>query len=1583
MNGTLENEVYEVIWQSVTAYGIDGGTVTAVARIGSVFDTYGFILDEVTYNVEAETIVDYDMPGEVRLNPYAVEGIENALNNAIGAPNGMLSVTTSSNRDIALSVKYGSSFGDIGYAVEQRIDTTADVGITIDFGGVESVVDENGNSVGTALDVRQGLPLAVVVEARVAVGISTWFTDRTTSLAGSIYDTIDFDNLGTMTVVAVTASGSNPLNDNTDFAAISSFTPVANATSVSGEVYAALAATDVAGEGGRQIQRIYYDAEGNVYYFLYRGAGVSEQTIQTGGQYAYVRSYDEGVTVLFAGGEEEQYSLSFDTSNLRYSFTGGTYYVSATLGSGNLTQTFGVRVEVRSADLEGIALTPDAADADVEIVSENGRITGIVVDPYVGGFETLPDEVFAFFTGYDSPVRLAVNWDYARISQDMSTAGGEYLSGDNRALVAFVYVEAEDGSRSAVQSIEVNVEVLKRELVGIYVSRDPASVATDTLLDAAPAGYSEFTTLMTINPYTDRYSENWNDNFTYYKSAYVEVETDDGTKYIVFDIDENAYTIRDLTTGRPTNTSNLYTGRRIAVNFSFGATGPTAASDARFTDNNITVTILNMTYVSGLTTEYTIDVYGVRDGLPTSPADITEPTNVKFETVSGNSFTGNVTFDRTNSDLVFTGSGYGQEIGVDGGLAVMYAVIGSDWGGYQRIPVYLNYLDRRIDTLFDVSEAAPYAYDTDYDGKPATLHFEIDPFAVYSPAAIYPQSGQYVTFMEDATLADRDTTSFAVAGGSGHLSVTWDDSRVVRNYTGSTNSYVTATVSYNGAYSQTVTYRVIVYDRTVTGFTNLLRNDDGNSVVDDDGNIKPIRPYDYMYADDLSQAIAADYLTSGVFTVEFGNVQRNPEYFSISFTLGAAAENFSANGKYPFGQDVLAEALTASGESDMSISFVLDSARGISYQGRDARFYVAIPGFALGTDGQQLARQDLPVEEQYIFGITFSRDDSLDANPTSYDMNYSQWLVQAAGESGGELVNQPDNDASYYYDTYDVDNPYYFIERGGLLLPNTAVIHVGSISDLTDENGNPLTEGTYEYALERYDIESGNINGSYQIELNWNNVVNGREGSRSRISYTGGAHAVSFRMDLDDQSYQLRFNIADGWVLDNDVIISSGARYSEDEVILLPSNSANDAVTITPTTLGGNDVYNNYTVTFANGREYTFSGVAGGGSYSDNYMKWSFDEVRWSNANTAQYATLTLGGRGGQTVRWEFYVDPTKTLVNNSVPTMYALDVGETIELPTTYRQMFAGYNLSNATVIPVSYSAEVTGFYRGTDYPLGIERSGNTVTGRYITPSYKYQQDMVKNEAVQWGISLPDPNHYAGYILWDATEYRAYPSPDESVGGRIVFCVYDDPTTYDLPDAGGRTYNNLATYGIMLHNPDAMYGYSELRPVMSSDYTYPDQLPSTTSTSVSFTQTGTMTSYKFPTTGYYVKNSGGTTYTQNAVPNIRVAQGAMFDLRYLPMMSMTLYRPAVTVSDGGFLGGTTTYAGVNYDVMYLIPWQDATVYYLADRYSAPSGSQGNIVSGGFAAIDTGSRVGARYTLVTSFYVGSARITVTCCIDIV
>ncbi|MBO7156819.1 MAG: hypothetical protein J6V83_05390, partial [Clostridia bacterium] len=164
----------------------------------------------------------------------------------------------------------------------------------------------------------------------------------------------------------------------------------------------------------------------------------------------------------------------------------------------------------------------------------------------------------------------------------------------------------------------------------------------------------------------------------------------------------------------------------------------------------------------------------------------------------------------------------------------------------------------------------------------------------------------------------------------------------------------------------------------------------------------------------------------------------------------------------------------------------------------------------------------------------------------------------------------------------------------------------------------------------------------------------------------------------------------------------------------------------------------------------------------------------------------------------------------------------------------------------------------------------------------------------------------------------------------------------------------------------------------------YPDDmkaLGASTNSANSFTMPQDATSYKI--------EKKGSVYKQNSVPVIKMEQGSMFSLRYLPTISVKEERPDVTWQEGLLFSTTTTVTGFSYDLMYLIPWQNAKVYYVADRNNSAmwnplNGSMGTLVSGGVGAITTDqSRVGGRYTLVTNMNFDGRTVTVYCSIDVI
>ena len=184
------------------------------------------------------------------------------------------------------------------------------------------------------------------------------------------------------------------------------------------------------------------------------------------------------------------------------------------------------------------------------------------------------------------------------------------------------------------------------------------------------------------------------------------------------------------------------------------------------------------------------------------------------------------------------------------------------------------------------------------------------------------------------------------------------------------------------------------------------------------------------------------------------------------------------------------------------------------------------------------------------------------------------------------------------------------------------------------------------------------------------------------------------------------------------------------------------------------------------------------------------------------------------------------------------------------------------------------------------------------------------------------------------------------------------------------------------------MFGFSEIRPLLPEEWAYPQDM----SAIGAINYNGKVVTMPRDATSYRVIYQGSR-FKQTGAPIIRVATNSMFDLRYLPMIAVTEYRPTVEYSGNGFTGAfvSTTVEGFEYDLMYLIPWQNAKVYYTTakedpNKWNPINGAYGTLVSGGFGAISTErSKQNGRYTLVTEMDFGGSgnKITVFCSIDIV
>ncbi|MFA5448907.1 MAG: carboxypeptidase-like regulatory domain-containing protein [Clostridia bacterium] len=1218
----------------------------------------------------------------------------------------------------------------------------------------------------------------------------------------------------------------------------------------------------------------------------------------------------EELYVLFRNGAREPMTVVWEAEELekiKYTFLGGAVYINATIGKGieGLEQKFPVRVFIRPSRLVDVVALEGDIDTPILVLDNDdlqNRIAELRVDPFEG-FVGLPERVLAKFENEDKMAEVYVSWSYQRIVDTMTLEGQRFDIGNNLAAIAtiFDYVEEDDGNggvvrtRTALQSLEIPVETITRTIEATEVSR-----TTDG------DDFEQLRTEFSINPYAAQYSENFDsEDFSYFRRVRLTVKDGEGSKTLVFDLNKDSYLIRDALTGRNTNLHNLHTGRNVTVALSYGKRGGSVSKNA-FVSQNLYVNILDMRYESGLKDAYYIDVYGAKVD-PVNYPEYSQKVEyqdgeVLLNTVSDTPYTFDVVYNaediNTNFDRFDNKTG---PIGYNAGTGRLYAIFGNDYAGYQEVIIPIYYEERTITSLFDTEENPYFDYFTTTSGI-ERQGFIFDPFAEYSIENNYPQLSDVIRF----NTSDGITASFDNNSQASKVKVVWDDKNVKITYRGSEDGYVRATVSAaDGSAPQTILYRVKIMNRTVVDYTNVLLTDD-----------YVIKGYDFNNTPDLAAEVAKKIFKPAgtVFTVFFA------EGKEINFPLGGTAEYFMTE------DDVL----LTSEETELSLSFAIDTSRPINYKGRDARFFVRIPGFGMGAAGQQLASYDVACEEQYILDVEFYNE-TLDTY-----QDYFTWLqavepyAHLLPENGGGGVSQNMGAVQAGNNfVFDIANPYFFIKRNGVPLSDKVKIHVGT------------AEGEITHYYPNPDVPS-------DIETYWSSSRN----NRANIYYNRDIINSSFQMDLDNQSFRMTFNVTP-WVLENDLMFFENYAYGMSEIILLPDQSkVNSGAPISVRGLANpNDTYE---INFGGGKIETFDPINGGGSYISNYNKWSFDDVNFFSLDP-QYAKLTLGGRGGQEIQWRFFTSE-KQLVNNTIPAVYTLRRGESVDLPTQFRQLFSGSTYENSKSYGIQYanlySTEET---RGH----GFGQNGLRITGTTLTPS----RTVTEGSSYPRGIDNAAP----AYIDWTAAPVRAYPSTYEQVGGRIYFVCYDTPNWNDSDEYG--YMNNLATHNSYLHNPDASYAYGTIRPGMDMNWQYPADL------SISGSATMGGNTYMTPINSYSHNVSFGG--KQSAVPVIQVNQNTLFTNLNLPMVSLTYYRREVAEGWGGWGSGRV---GVTADQIYTIPWEKAQVYWTAhpriqeywnhntDLYGTRINNNNAIPDIYF--INTGkdqqgnSREGGRYTLV-------------------
>ncbi|MDD3947517.1 MAG: hypothetical protein PHI19_06725, partial [Clostridia bacterium] len=838
--------------------------------------------------------------------------------------------------------------------------------------------------------------------------------------------------------------------------------------------------------------------------------------------------------------------------------------------------------------------------------------------------------------------------------------------------------------------------------------------------------------------------------------------------------------------------------------------------------------------------------------------------------------------------------------------------------------------------LFETENAATFVGSAD---QRATSYFKLDPFKLYSKETAYPQNSNisFYSAEGDELYGSYDNTK------PGGIQVNWDDNKVKISYKGSEDSVVVAEVSAadGQTYVQKIAFNVRVLNRTVTGYSNVFK-----------GTGVPIKPYDYNNYGNLTEVVANDVFTTGEFKVHFGGYDpddplsvMDPDMPSITFQMGGTAEAHSVEGSddLPFAEDT---------EKDLILEFKLDTARSITYKGKDARFYVTIPGFGMGAEGQQWASIDVPVEEQYILQVEYYYNGS-------YYPTLLEWAIEKYGASAITDYILRKNALAEDFNPllYDLQSPYYFISMGGFELPTDVQIGVG-----------PQGGG------------EADITKHYPIEVYWSNTAS----NKLRIYYNKETVKTSFQMDLDNQSFNLTFNVTP-WILQDNELFFEGNTYGREEVIYLPGTAKDASVlTLTGTNIP-NDTYlikypNVFTGDGPKDGTLKLEGVTGGGSFMDYVNKWNFEGVEFEQTNT-QSALMTMGGRGGQVVKWKFYV-ANKILIGNTISTSYALLKGTNTTLPLTYKQIFAGYDYTASKDIPITYgpfTSFVIDYVTNEEGQYVLDGNGNrivkdntgcgytatnigtgtdpiyqiTINGRYITPS-KLR-----------GESEDNPQYYPAFIEWDAdASSRVYPNPRRSIGSKIIFTCYDWVS---------QDFTN--TYGIYLHNPQATYNDDLINPGSDEKWKYPDDMPMIPDN----TFRSDAENFIIPANARFYHYMPTASPKQSRVPIIKVEQYAKFDIRYLPTMSYRYYREEYYEESDDWWDNLTGsnesiyYPPITWDNVFVVPWENASTYYTYDWASNWKPAQDFFdlpLANGFRDIDT-SKVGRRYTLKVNVRGGS------------
>ena len=582
-----------------------------------------------------------------------------------------------------------------------------------------------------------------------------------------------------------------------------------------------------------------------------------------------------------------------------------------------------------------------------------------------------------------------------------------------------------------------------------------------------------------------------------------------------------------------------------------------------------------------------------------------------------------------------------------------------------------------------------------------------------------------------------------------------------------------------------------------------------------------------------------------------------------------------------------------------------------------------------------------------------------------------------------------------------IECPYYFIEDSGIQMPDYITVYAGSKA-LKDE---------YNAAIEYF--ESGIANGydftAYSTFSTWftawmadadkggsldkyssyvrkgetkylTSLWSGGNSNKIVVNYNDTERASTFRMTIDDQSVRLTFEVVP-WLVGGSeaevILFRSTTGYGPEDIIMLPletvteydgtknadvivrnfySGLSYDSYIVYDSESGWQpifDEYYGYRVYYTVGENKYYVNVTdiyGGGTSRNNYNKWYFGNVQFG-VGREQYATMTLGGKGGQTIQWAFENLTLRTEVNNNVPSMVAISKTTPYALPKNLVVRYGSGDNDRTPAnifIPITYSAPVPAstsstvrtegnkvYYEdGNGYiqmgsdsqlaPIGtpvlttsIMREGDDKEGYRLTTTTDVSSTSAAQSRVYRLDNQKDSENgttYTAYavnddqiakITWSVSGRCAYPATLDEIGGEIIVATYGSKAPFYFEQSKYVTYGDWKEYIVTYYNQKedkTVQNFVGGDGSNSFKLYRPDNMLSNEEQTYSYSNAGTgslPSGYSYNKTAdsfWNLTNVDGVFknwYTNSdgreigSKVTLNIAKGTRFDIKYLPILSV------------------------------------------------------------------------------------------------